>query len=422
MISFSLALCFAIVATIAAQECDFCPGGELPLNGDIVIFEDFGIPFTCNDAVEQVKNSTVEDCRYIFDQGYAFFCGCPGVEAGSCPGLCPDGSNITSPEEEYFGITCAVLDQVFKGVRNESICIQNDSFYAEARSICGCKTVYCQPCLDSNVPYDFLQVSIPLPDETVTTCGDFETTVVDLNATQCSMIQDMIGAQCGCPAERCTICPGGEILPIFTDPFQNFTELGFTCYIANIDLVEEYQPNCTDQTESGLPFICGCPNAELPSDAVGCTLCADGNLDNPNLTPFNNSYTCESLDFLLSVVNQSTCKVAQSSEEAYLCGCPGVEAPTTPGPPIAVTMSPSGMDQINNIGGMGGMGGVGMGGGGSGGMGGGGSGGGGMGGVSNQGMGMMTMMTMLTMPTGRQLRSGSLLNIFPTRTARGLAM
>ena len=170
-------------------------------------------------------------------------------------------------------------------------------------------------------------------------------------------------------------------------------------------------------TESGIPFLCGCPNAELPSDAVGCTLCADGNLNDPNLIPFNSSFTCESLNFLLSIVNQSTCNDACASEEAYLCGCLGIEAPTSPGPPTAVTTSPPGLDQMNS------MGGGGMGGASSSGMGGGMKGGGmeggvsgGMGGVSNQGMGMMTM------SASRQLRSISLLNIFPLHTARGLTM
>ena len=219
MISLSLALLIAIVATIVARESYECPGGASPLNGDFVIFEDFGNPSTCNDAVEEVKNATVEECKNIFDQGYAFLCGCPGVEAGPCPGLCTDGSDVTSPEADYFGTTCAVLDQIIRGIRNESMCALDAIFYADAKFICGCEAVYCKPCLEGYVPYDFLQVSLSLPDETVRTCGDFETTVVHLNSTQCSMVQDIIGTQCGCPSQRCTICPGGEQLTIFNDPF-----------------------------------------------------------------------------------------------------------------------------------------------------------------------------------------------------------
>ena len=363
---------------------------------------------------------TVEDCKYIFDSGYAFLCGCPGVEAGPFSGLCLDGSNVTSPDLELdsFGstTTCAVLDQTIKGIRNESIYSLFVDIYADARTLCGCKSVYCQPCSEGFVPFDFLQVALSLPDGTETTCGDFDTSVVDLNSTQCSILQDAISTECGCPAKRCTICPGGEQLSVATKPSQNLTELDYICLIASFD-TGEFQPNCTDQTETGYPYICGCPNAELPSDAVGCTLCADGSLSDPNLILFDSGYTCESLNFLLSVADQKTCDEAQSSEDAVLCGCSGDGAPATPGPPIVATMFPSMMGEIQSGGG--GMGG-GMGslGGGMGNMGGGGMGnmGGGMGSGSHQGMGMMTMFA------SRLLRSGNLGNIFPPRTARGLAM
>ena len=410
----SLALLhFAFLATIFAQNCSLCPDGRSPLNGDLIIFEDFGVATTCNNAVDKVKNVTDEDCRYIFDSGYAFLCGCPRVEAGTCPGLCPDGSNVTSPdlEVDFLGSTCAVLDQLIKGVCNESICAQREYNYPEASTICGCETVQCQACLDSYVSFEFLQVTLSLPDGTVTTCGDFETSIVDLTSTQCSMIQDTILTQCGCPGKSCTLCPGGENPPIDIDSAPNTTELEYACYYANI-FTDRIQPNCIDQTETELPYLCGCPNAELPSDAVGCTLCADGNISEPTLAIFNGTYICESLNFVLAVVNQIICDEVCASDEAFLCGCSGVEAPTTPGPFIPATMSPSLMVAINNMGGSGGMGG---GGGGMGGMGGGGGGMGGMGG-GIQGMGMTTM------TSGHQLRSGSLLDIFPPRSSCGFAL
>ena len=399
----SLALLTALSASILAQDCSLCPGGESPLNGDLVIFEDFGTIVTCNDAVKLVKNNTVEDCKYIFDSGYAFLCGCPGVEAGPFSGLCLDGSNVTSPDLELdsFGstTTCAVIDQVVKGIRNESIYALFADNYADTRTLCGCKSVYCQPCSEGYVPYDFLQVPLSLPDGTNTTCGDFNTSVVNLNSMQCSMVQDAVSTECGCPAKRCTICPGGEQPLGITEPFLNFPDPDFTCLFANSDTLG-FQPNCTDQTETGIPYLCGCPNAELPSNAVGCTLCTDGTLSDPNLTPFNNRVTCGSLNLYISVADQRNCDEVQASKVAYLCGCSGVGASTNPGPPIVASMSPS------MLGGSGGMGGSG------GGMGG----DGGMGGGSHQGMGMMTMFA------SSLLRSGNLGDMFPPRTARGLAM
>ena len=407
----SLALLnLAFVTAIFAQNCSLCPDGGSPLNGDRIIYEEFGDIYTCNDAVDEVKNATDEGCKYIFDKGFAFFCGCPGVEAGPCPGLCLDGSNVTSPDlaTVSLGSTCAVLDLRIKAVRNESRCPLNDYRHAEARAVCGCETVYCQACLGSYVPDDFLQVPLSLPDGTVTTCGEFESVVVHLNSTQCSMVQDTIFVQCGCPAQRCTLCPGGEYPSIEFSLARNIPGLEDACFVADLD-IHGFEPNCTDQTETGLPYLCGCPNAELPSDAVGCTLCRDGNISDPTLILYNGTYTCDDIDFLISTVNQSICDEVQASEEAFLCGCSGVEAPTTSGPLISVTMVPSIMVAIYNMGG-GGMGG-------GGGMRGMGRGGGiGVGGGDNQGMGMMTM------TPGRQLRSGSFMDIFPPRSSRGLAM
>jgi hypothetical protein len=392
----SLSLLTVFLATILAQDYSFCTDGELPLNGDLVIFEDFGDTLTCNHAFDLVKSNSVRDCKFIFDTGYAFLCRCPGVKAGLCPGLYPDGSNVTSPELviDSFGSTCAVLDQIIKGICIESIYEIDADSYADARIMCGCKSVYCQPCLEGFVPFDFLQVPLSLPNGTDTTCSDFDTSVVDLNSAQCSMLQDAISTKCGCPTKQCTICPGGEQISVATGSFLNFTELDFRCYFASL-FTEGYQPNCTDQTETGLPYLCGCPNAELPSDAVGCTLCADGTLSYPNLIPFNNAYTCEGINFLLSVANQSICDEAQASENAYLCGCSGVEAPVGTGSPSVVTKSPSIMGEIQSV-----------------------SGGemGDMGGGSPHGMGMMSMFA------SRLLRSGNLGNIFPPHTARGLAM
>ena len=365
----SLALLIAFVATVLAQNCSLCPDNKLPLNGDLVLLDNFGVTFTCNDAVEEMKNASVEECKNFYDAGNAFRCGCPGVEAGPCHGLCLDGSNVPSPERETDsnGTTCAVLDQRIKAIRNESLCAQEAHFNANARSICGCEFTLCEPCLGLYVPDDFLHVSVTLPDGTVTTCGSFQTSILHLNSTQCSMVQGMIGAKCGCPDFRCPLCPGGGDLPLFSKPSEDFTAIDHQCLRA-FYFVEGYEPNCTDQTETGYPYLCDCPNAKLPSTAVGCTLCADGILRDPTLTPYDGGDTCEEISFLLSVVDQSRCDQSRASKEAYLCGCSGVEAPTTPRPPIAATLSPTIMVATNNMGGGGG----GMGGGGGNGMGGGG--------------------------------------------------
>jgi hypothetical protein len=311
-------LLFAFVTTATAQNCSFCPGDELPLNGDLVIYVDDNIPVTCNNAVEEVRNTDPSECE-PYGEAFEFLCGCPGaVPGGSCPGLCEAGSILTKPEEESGvpGFSCYVIDQLLKGTQDDSKCAIFAS--AENRDICGC-------------------------------------------------------------AQTCTFCSDGQQPSRVSLPSGNsFPALEFTCFNA-INSTHGVEPDCIDQAEAGLSFLCGCPNAELPLDATRCTLCADGNLVDPTLILYNSAYTCESIEFLLSVENQTICDQAHASEEAYLCGCSGM-APLSLSvsilsvlPTVATTfmVTPHPPAKSMKGVGIGGMGGGGMGGMGFGGMGGG---------------------------------------------------
>lgn len=313
-------LLFVFMTTATSQNCSFCPGDELPRNGNLVMFVDDGIPWTCNDAVEELRNTDPNECE-SYGEAFEFLCGCPGVEPGGhCPGLCEAGSILTKPDEESGapGFSCSVIDQLLKGTQDDSKC----TIFAtpENRKICGC-------------------------------------------------------------AQTCTFCPDGKQPSRVSLPSGNsFPALEFTCF-NTFNSTHGVEPDCIDQAEAGLPFLCGCPNAELPLDATRCTLCADGNLIDPTLTLYNSAYTCESIEFLLSVENQTICDQAHASEEAYLCGCSGVSplnmslsilsvlptvAPTflvTPHPPAKIMKGAgiSGMKGVGiggmGVGGMGGMGG-----------------------------------------------------------------
>ena len=314
-------LLFAFVSTVGSQNCSFCPGDELPLNGDLVVYVDNGIPETCNDAVEEMRNTDPNECE-PFGEAFEYLCGCPGAEPGGvCPGMCEVGSIMTKPDDESGvpGFSCYVMDQLLKGTTEDDKCALFAS--PENRIICGC-------------------------------------------------------------AQTCTFCPDGQEPSGVSLPSGNtFPALESICSSA-IKSTNEVEPNCTDQTETGLSFLCGCPNAGLPLDASFCTLCEDGNLVDPTLILYNSAYTCESINHLLSVVNQTICDQAHASEEAYLCGCSGVESLSTTvimnvlptvDQPIKVTSLPIAKNKKGDgVGGMkgGGMKGNGRKGGGMGGMGG----------------------------------------------------
>lgn len=111
-------------------------------------------------------------------------------------------------------------------------------------------------------------------------------------------------------AELCPFCADGATPMGVILPSGNFPILEAVC-LDQIQSIRGVPSNCYDQTKSGFAYHCGCPNAEVPSDASGCTLCADGKFDNPllvanvDIASFfpDNALTCESIDVLLRSVD-----------------------------------------------------------------------------------------------------------------------
>ena len=262
-------LLIALMATVNVQGiCSFCPSGDLPEYVDLIIEDNNGTFFTCNDAVNDVLSAPPEKCNTLYGNDYQYLCACPGTEpGGKCPGICEDGSIVTNLDSEsgIDFVSCYVLDQLLKGTQDITKC--NKFATTQYRDTCGCATV-------------------------------------------------------------CTFCPDGAVPNGVTLPSgDSFPTLENRCLEAIDNTLLTTVPYCTDQKETGLAFLCGCPGAAPPTNSVGCKLCAQGDLPNPTLALPDSPYTCESIDFLLRVENKDACDAAQVSFEAYFCGCEGVPAP-----------------------------------------------------------------------------------------------
>ena len=137
-------LLIAFVAYSTALSCSFCPGNKKPKNPNLVLFVDQGGPVTCNDLVIEYPTSST-NCDSILDPGYKFVCGCPGVKAGPCHGICDAGEIITNPtnylddDDGLFGnyyTDCFIRDQLVKGRYYENTC---PDFSPNFQAYCGCK-------------------------------------------------------------------------------------------------------------------------------------------------------------------------------------------------------------------------------------------------------------------------------------------
>ena len=119
-------LTLAFVAITSAKICTLCPKGGKPRNGNALLFEgqDAGILVTCNElAKEIITNSDGEFCDDPFAHAFQVVCGCPGVKAGPCPGICSAGFTLAEPSvlaDDFDGLTCSVADQFLRGTPGDT--------------------------------------------------------------------------------------------------------------------------------------------------------------------------------------------------------------------------------------------------------------------------------------------------------------
>ena len=132
-----LTLTFVDIAS--AQTCTLCPNGEKPRNGHTVVIQAVTNPVTCKElAQEIIDNSNDEFCVDSLVHAFQSVCGCPGIKAGSCPGICNSGQFLAEPDlgTPSDGLTCSVVDQFLRGTPGDTIC---PGVGGDPKVFCTCK-------------------------------------------------------------------------------------------------------------------------------------------------------------------------------------------------------------------------------------------------------------------------------------------
>jgi hypothetical protein len=120
-------LLLALVVQASAQDCTLCPGGEAPEFGSFFIF--IG---NCSDVAANIAATPIGDeCRtsglenFFPEQNLdptPYMCGCPGVTAGTCSGLCRQGTKLITEGNEFLVAGCQFYDRLFMTVTNQTFC------------------------------------------------------------------------------------------------------------------------------------------------------------------------------------------------------------------------------------------------------------------------------------------------------------
>jgi len=126
-------------ATVAKNECSFCPNGGTPSNPNKVVSDDF----TCQGLYDFVSFLRMDECTadsvdFKQIQAFAYVCGCPNTQP-LCT-LCPAG--IDSPSESTLtgdsaGSTCGEYAEYVASLTEDQCASQKDEIQATA-SVCGC--------------------------------------------------------------------------------------------------------------------------------------------------------------------------------------------------------------------------------------------------------------------------------------------
>ena len=132
-------LLITFVAIASGQTCTFCPGGEDPRNGNLFVYVLNNVPLTCNDIATDILDNPPPVCSSPYANAAQLFCGCLAVKPGPCPGICVEGSALTNPNQvtNFFGTSCALVDQLFKGTPGDTICPGLGIF--NFKEVCVCK-------------------------------------------------------------------------------------------------------------------------------------------------------------------------------------------------------------------------------------------------------------------------------------------
>ena len=132
------------MAIASAQTCTLCPNEKKPRNGNTIIFHDGTELETCKELAKDIIEDLDGDACGVdpFARAIQVVCGCPGVKAGPCPGICGAGFTLAEPSAlaiNYGGLTCSVVDQFFRGIPGETICGSEPANRMLEEAFCVCK-------------------------------------------------------------------------------------------------------------------------------------------------------------------------------------------------------------------------------------------------------------------------------------------
>jgi len=133
-------------ATVAKNDCSFCPNGGTPSNPDKVVSDDF----TCQGLYDFVSFLRMDECTadsidFKQIQAFAYICGCPNTQP-SCT-LCPPEIDPPSPSKltgDIDGSTCGEYAEYVASLTDDQCKSQTDEIKATA-SVCGCGTPAAAP-------------------------------------------------------------------------------------------------------------------------------------------------------------------------------------------------------------------------------------------------------------------------------------
>lgn len=336
----------------ATAPCPICPDGSINISNPDAIIPYLIIPDNENPTCKQLATLGViaEPGELVLDncdvfEAQADFCGCPGASKpeDSCE-FCPGGDVPPNPDiVTPFGDTCEELSEYLSFLPSDQCDSERIGFIKRQDFLCGCPsaTTSCALCVNHNsndAKYPDRHIPLlSLPLNTNPTCKEvFEFMAVndgDLSAPGCAALQEYQG-YCGCPStvptNECSFCPHGGSP---ANPDKVVSDV-FTCQ--GLDDFVSFLPGDECGSESSdfkqiqaFAYVCGCPHTE-PS----CTLCPGGG-DPPfanRLTLDTDVTTCGEYAEFVGTLTDEQC-ASQSAEiksAAFVCGCEGASAPTTP--------------------------------------------------------------------------------------------
>eukprot|EP00592_Proboscia_alata_P002783 CAMPEP_0194374702 /NCGR_PEP_ID=MMETSP0174-20130528/23149_1 /TAXON_ID=216777 /ORGANISM="Proboscia alata, Strain PI-D3" /LENGTH=507 /DNA_ID=CAMNT_0039154437 /DNA_START=57 /DNA_END=1580 /DNA_ORIENTATION=+ len=314
-------------------SCTLCPGGENPLNTDLLHPID---GTTCGEVASLMETIDDETACAPLQSKYAYICGCLDV-VPSCT-LCANDANPLNPdfEPQYGGgLTCNDMVITVPNTEAGEACEATQSFFGPD---CGCprdtdgasdfgigtfEPPSCTLCPGGQSP-PYLDLVHPIDGITCAEMADFMTSIDDDNEVACAATQAKYAYSCGCPdvVPSCTLC-ANDSTPLNPDVEPEFGG-GLSCEDLVITGLNVEAGEACEQFQSLFRPDCGCPDDDVPGTGAQffptCTLCPGGE-DVPFPDLMFGTESCEELNLSGAYFTGVDC-IGHQDFFAKMCKCP----------------------------------------------------------------------------------------------------